>query len=409
MAEGREIVKNNKLALPAEVLVNNRYIIKNVLGIGGFGITYNAYDVYNKNICAVKELFINDAVVRGEDGKTVVPHNNRTALFKHGIKRFMEEAEILHKLNGAPNVVRITDYFRENNTAYFVMDYVEGVTLGQFVARHGGTIDIQTASDIIYKIGRTLEFINTRYGIYHRDLSPENILIKDDREPILIDFGNAKSYVRDSGKSLSVVLKPGFAPPEQYTGKNQGPWTDVYSLAGIFYFIVSGKKIPQAPDRLAGVEYEPLHTVSSECSKSLSDSIDRALDINFKNRIKSPGELVKAMYVPNNSTHCYYPYLTIIENGGIKEKWRLPVGEDVVVGRDASVSNIVLKGNDRISKRHMLISYLERERVFKVIDVSTNGVFVNKKRLKKNVDSAVLPGSMLILGNEKTIIKVELQ
>ena len=75
MAEGREIVKNNKLALPAEVLVNNRYIIKNVLGIGGFGITYNAYDVYNKNICAVKELFINDAVVRGEDGKTVVPHN----------------------------------------------------------------------------------------------------------------------------------------------------------------------------------------------------------------------------------------------------------------------------------------------------------------------------------------------
>lgn len=401
--------KYKGIALPQETVLNDRYVIKNVLGVGGFGITYRAYDIYNKDSCAVKELFINDTVVRATDGKTVVPHENRIGLFKHGVKRFIEEAEILNRLNGTPNVVRITDYFQQNNTAYFVMEYIDGTTLSRMIAENEGKIEFDKASDIIYKVGRTLEFINSRYGIFHRDMSPENIMVRQDGDPVIIDFGNAKSYVRSAGESMSVVLKPGFAPPEQYTGKNQGPWTDVYSLAGTFYYMVSGTKVPPATERLAGAVYEPLSTLVSECSDEISEIIDWGLEVNYKARIQSTGELVSILYFSHKKSEEVFPYISIMAGNRVAERWRLPLDTDITIGRDSALSHIVVKGNSQISKQHLMVTYSDKGHMFKIIDISTNGIFINGKRAEKGKEYKVLTGSNIILGNNLCTLKLELQ
>ena len=397
--------KYDSIALKKEHMLNSRYIIQDVIGVGGFGITYRGYDVYNREIYAIKELFINDTVMRDRDGATVIPYENKRNIFEHGVKRFMEEASILHKLNGTRNVVRITDYFRENNTAYFVMEYIEGSTLRGLMSEYGGVIPYDVACGIILKVGKTLAYINKKYFIFHRDLSPENILINKKGEPVIIDFGNAKNYMRNEGNSLSIVLKPGFAPPEQYTGKDQGPWTDVYSLAGIFYYITSGERVPPATERVMGATYEPLAGKLPQCSSEVSDMIDRGLAINPRERIQDTGQLVSifdkaVLGCDKGTSREKAPYVGVLLNGKSVEKWKLPIDANMIAGRDENQSNIVIPESNQISKQHVVISYAGKEHVFEIIDISTNGVYVNKERLKKGTSYKMKVGTQLVLGND---------
>lgn len=397
--------KYDSIALKKEHMLNNRYIIQDVIGVGGFGITYRGYDIYNKAIYAIKELFINDTVMRGQDGIAVIPYENKRNIFEHGVKRFMEEASILHKLNGTQNVVRITDYFKENNTAYFVMEYIEGNTLRGMMSEYGGVIPYDVAVGIISKIGKTLAYINKKYFIFHRDLSPENILIDKKGEPVIIDFGNAKNYMRNEGNSLSIVLKPGFAPPEQYTGKDQGPWTDVYSLAGIFYYITSGERVPPATERVMGVTYEALLSKVSQCPSEVSEIIDKGLAINPKDRIQDTGQLVSVFDKPalkyeEEKAHEESPYIGVMMGGKTVERWRLPIDASIIVGRDESQSNIVIPESTQISKQHVVVSYTGKEHAFEIVDISMNGVYVNKTRLQKGMSYKLSAGTQLILGKD---------
>ena len=396
--------KYSNLALKVETVLNQRYVIRSVIGIGGFGITYQVYDIYNKQVYALKELFINDTVIRGDDGKTVIPYENKRKIFEHGVERFLEESSILHELNGVSNVVGITDYFQENNTAYFVMEYIQGKTLKGVMAQYGGRIPIPKAVDIIFKVGDTLKIINQKYHIFHRDLSPENILIRENGEPVIIDFGNAKNYMRNEGNSMSIVLKPGFAPPEQYTGKDQGPWTDVYSLAGILYYIISGTKVSPSTERIMGATYEPLCEKVPECPTSISNAIDRALVLNPKERIQDTGSFVESFASIKQEKKKQktegFPSVTVIENGKKKDVWRLPVGVDLIVGREGGSSNIAVSTSNQISKQHMIVSYSKNDALFHIMDISTNGIYLNGVRLKKGQQYTVESGQSLVLGNK---------
>lgn len=396
--------KYSNLALKVETVLNQRYVIRGVIGIGGFGITYQVYDIYNKQVYALKELFINDTVIRGDDGKTVIPYENKRKIFEHGVERFLEESSILHELNGVSNVVGITDYFQENNTAYFVMEYIQGKTLKGVMAQYGGRIPIPKAVDIIFKVGETLKIINQKYHIFHRDLSPENILIRENGEPVIIDFGNAKNYMRNEGNSMSVVLKPGFAPPEQYTGKDQGPWTDVYSLAGILYYIISGTKVSPSTERIMGTTYEPLCEKVPECPASISNAIDRALILNPKERTQDTGSFVESFASIKQEDKKQktegFPSVTVIENGKKKDVWRLPVGVDLIVGREGGSSNIAVSSSNQISKQHMIVSYGKNDALFHIMDISTNGIYLNGVRLKKGQQYTVESGQSLVLGNK---------
>ena len=180
-------------ALSPRTVLKQRYVIDEVIGVGGFGITYKAFDAVGGGEYAIKELFINNVCVRDKDGRTVSPYEGKEGIFEHGIQRFTDEARILSGLEDIPNVVRIRDLFQENDTAYFVMEYIKGTTLNTMMAMYdSGHLPFDDAVRIIEKIGRTLDVIYREYAVFHRDLSPENIMVDETGEPQLIDFGTAK-------------------------------------------------------------------------------------------------------------------------------------------------------------------------------------------------------------------------
>lgn len=408
------------MTLPEGVLIYNRYEIISVIGIGGFGITYKGYDIFNESVCAVKELFVNNYVTRAIDGINIMVNTGKEETFQHAIERFMDEAETLKKLNGTPNVVKITDYFKENNTAYFVMDYIDGLTLKGEMQVRGGKFEYEDALYIIKTIGRNLSYIHREHHIFHRDISPENIMLDTNKEPMLIDFGNAKSFMRNSAGDLSVILKIGFAPLEQYTGKNQGPWTDVYSLACVFYYIVSGSKVPPSTERLTGESYPPLYHICPSCSRTVSDAIDKALKLDYKVRMQSVKELSDVLEQEaetlSGSNFCKshkklevsvkFPYVNVFEFGYKSGKWRVPIGRQVIIGRDRKCSDIIVGEYDNtISKQHCIIEFDNMSGKFIVRDTSTNGTYQKGKRLDKYKRYTVDVGEKIKFGNGKYIIE----
>ncbi len=177
---------------------------------------------------------------------------NKRAIFLHARKRFMDEAMTLKRLAYIPQVVKITDYFYENNSAYFVMEFLRGRTLRQLVGQEG-PLPLDRALYIIQSAGSALERIHTDIGIFHRDISPENIMLCDGGSVKLIDFGSAKDLSRRTNQQFTIVLKAGYAPPEQYSATTpQGRCSDVYALAGTLYYLLTRSNIPDAPSRISG-------------------------------------------------------------------------------------------------------------------------------------------------------------
>lgn len=411
--------------LPKGSKLNERYEICSVLGIGGFGITYKAYDIYNQNICAVKELYVNRFVYRNADCKHVAVHKGKEKVFEHSIARFLDEAGTLKSLNGTPNIVRITDYFKENGTAYFAMEYIDGMTIKNAIKIAGGHFEFDEAVRIVLTTGKCLDKIHREHYIFHRDISPENIMLDANKEPMIIDFGNAKNYVRSSEESLSVILKPGFAPPEQYTGKGQGPWTDVYSLAGVFYYMASGKKVPPSTERLAGETYTKLYKQVPKCSRRISEAVDRALALNPVERTQYVSELLQSLeeyhsHIPDSAASpaddtandvsdgkVKMPYIVISEYGYNYGKWRLPNDNQIIVGRDGRYSNIVVGEYDTtISKQHCIISFDCTSVKFCVIDISTNGTFIKGRRMEKHSKYQLTAGERITFGKDKYVIEM---
>lgn len=412
--------KTSPLTLAVDTMLNERYEILGVIGIGGFGITYKGYDIYNQSLCAIKELFVNNFAYREPDGITVTPFEGKEKIFEHSIDNFMDEAGTLKALNGTPNVVKITDYFKENGTAYFTMEYIEGFTLRSMMQNNGGKLPYDDVLRIITIAGTQLDYIHKKHYIFHRDISPENIMIAQNGEPKWIDFGNAKNYMRCSEQGLSVILKPGFAPIEQYSGKDQGPWTDVYSLAAVFYLAASGERVPPSTARLNdGETYTPLCDLVPECTKEVSDAVDRALAMDPKERTQSIKEFVSALGYSSKSNKPIinsnkpkklkavekWPYITIFEYGRQTGRWRLPGESQIILGRDGRYSNIVVGEFDTtISKQHCVISFDKEQGAFVVTDISTNGTFWRNTRLKKQQSTYLKPGERITFGSDRYII-----
>ena len=203
-------VKKYPVALRAGTILNNRYIVGRVLGQGGFGITYLAWDEKLEARVAVKEYMPNDISARV--GTTVsVAMESRAEDFIYGEERFKEEARILAKFMGQPNIAGVTDYFDENGTSYFVMDYIEGISFKTYIANAGGKVSVQEALDVMIPVMRALTAVHAE-GFIHRDVTPDNIYITKDGNVKLLDFGSARYSIGDKSKSLDVILKVGYAP-----------------------------------------------------------------------------------------------------------------------------------------------------------------------------------------------------
>ncbi len=227
------------IVLPVGTKLNDKIVIGRVIGKGGFGITYLGYDLRIEKTIAVKEYYPNGIAYRPSSGTEVLIADAKSAeAFEAGAKKFYAEAEMVAQFNGNPNIVSVYDYFRANNTVYLVMEFLEGVTLKNYIKKHGRLTDGQ-ALFVMDKIAAALSITHSA-GVLHRDISPDNIMICKDGRIKLIDFGAARQIMAESSSNLTVVMKPGYTPIEQYTKKGeQGAWTDIYSLGASVYYALT--------------------------------------------------------------------------------------------------------------------------------------------------------------------------
>ena len=240
-----EPIYNNTLKLGTLL---NEYRLESMLGMGGFGLTYLAWDTHLEKNVAIKEYLPGDLAVRALDGSVVPVSSDHQHDYKWGLDRFIMEARTLAKFSHG-NIVRVNRYFEANGTGYMVMDYEEGESLSQRLKRTPQPPE----TDIIAMLMPLLDGLTAVHeaGFLHRDIKPSNIFIRKNGSPVLLDFGAARHAVVGHTKSLTAVLTPGFAPIEQYTNEGrQGPWSDLYAMSGVVFRAMTNQNPPDAVSRL---------------------------------------------------------------------------------------------------------------------------------------------------------------
>lgn len=237
--------------------VRHTFVIDALLGKGGFGMTYRGRESVSGRDVAIKEYFPDICQpCRMQDGR-IVPLTQYQGTYSHGLKSFLNEAAMLKALDDVPSVVRILEYFETNGTAYMVMEYIHGSTLRSLV-ESGGPVPVQALMPRMKPLMQDLSRIHQR-GVLHRDIAPDNIIWMPDGKLKLLDFGCARAM--EDGRSMTVQLKPGFAPVEQYQTRGQGDHTDIYSLCASIYYCVTGLVPSPSPERvlaLSSGEPDPL-------------------------------------------------------------------------------------------------------------------------------------------------------
>jgi len=255
----------------------NEYNIERPLGGGGFGITYLARDSNLQLPVAIKEYFPSDLVTRGADQAVQVRASKpeQQEQYDWGLERFLDEARALATFRH-PNIVRVLRYFRENGTAYIVMEYESGLSLKRWVPQHA-PLSQRTLLSIIYPLLDGLEAVH-KTGFLHRDIKPDNIYVRADGTPVLLDFGAARRVTAD--RDMTNIVSPGFAPFEQYHSQgNQGPWTDIYSLGAVMYWMTTGKKPIESAARVKNDTMLPASSLAevSVYGATLLDAIEWAM------------------------------------------------------------------------------------------------------------------------------------
>ena len=259
------------------------YEIVRVLGVGGFGMTYLGFDDDLDIAVAIKE-YLPDALARRDSSLTVTPRSTDDAAdFQWGLDRFLSEARDLARFNH-PNIIRVRRYFRAHGTAYIVMDYAEGETLSDLIKREG-KLSQERVQGILLPLMDGLDDVH-RSDLLHRDIKPGNIIIRENGQPVLIDFGAARQSTGARSRSMTAVLTPGYAPLEQYSTKgNQGAWTDIYALAAVAYRALTGITPEEATNRVVEDDLLPaVEAGKSYADKAFLKAIDWGLAMNGDER-----------------------------------------------------------------------------------------------------------------------------
>ncbi len=284
------------LALKPGSILNGRYTVGRVLGQGGFGITYIAQDYKTKERVAIKEYLPTEFAGRDRRSSSVqIYSGERKDNFEYGKEQFLQEAKTLAAFIGDEHIVRIYSYFEENNTAYFVMEYVDGFALDKYMAQKGGRLSVEEANRLLFPLMGSLGSVHAK-GIIHRDIAPDNIIVTKDSSAKLIDFGAARYSTGEKSKSLDVILKHGFAPREQYMRRGrQGPFTDVYALAATYYYAITGKVPPDAIERTEEDVLFPPSALGVKIPNAAEDALFKALEVNSHDRYQTMAEFYRAM------------------------------------------------------------------------------------------------------------------
>ena len=274
-----------------------RYIIEGVLGQGGFGITYLGTDELHEKKVAIKEFFPQGIVTRNieyQDTVTVTFVGEKDN-YEKGKERFLKEARTMAKFSKDEGIVKALDFFEINNTAYIVMEYLEGVTLKQYL-RENQRIAPEDLIELLVPLIESLDEIHSQ-GMIHRDISPDNIMVLPDGRIKLMDFGAARDYTEFGEKSLSIVLKPGYAPPEQYqTHGVQGPWTDIYALCATMYKCITGENPPDAIDRVIDDHLKKISEFGIVIPPQEEAAIIKGMSVSAKDRYQDIKDFCEDLY-----------------------------------------------------------------------------------------------------------------
>ena len=288
--KGVHILKSGKI-------LNNRYVIEKVLCEGGFGITYKGIDKLLAVEVAVKEYFPQGFVTRNNvySEEITITQMKYEDLFQKGKERFLSEARVLAKFNKESGIVSVTDFFEENNTAYIVMEYLDGITLKDYIENNG----LLSMDDMLGLMSPLMEALDAvhKEGLIHRDISPDNIMLLSNGGIKLMDFGAARTYTEFGQKSLSIMLKHGYAPEEQYrTHGVQGPWTDIYALSATIYKCITGQTPVESLQRVLSDTLQSPSQMGIQIQPWQEYALMKGLSVRQENRYQNMREYCQDLY-----------------------------------------------------------------------------------------------------------------
>lgn len=291
---------NKAVELPNSLPIGTRiaeFEIREVIGEGGFGIVYLAFDHSLQRTVAVKEYMPSALAARSNDNTVTVRSKRHAEAFSAGLRSFINEARLLAQFDH-PALVKVYRFWESHGTAYMAMRYYEGRTFKSVIRDNPELVNEAWLKRLLQPVLGALDVLYAAQ-ILHRDVSPENIMIQPDGQPVLLDFGAARQIVQDMAQSLTVILKPGFAPVEQYAddeSMRQGPWTDIYSLSAVMYAAITGKAPPAAVARMLNDPIEPLAISGREgYSTQFLEAIDRGMAVRPEIRPQSIAEFYELL------------------------------------------------------------------------------------------------------------------
>lgn len=293
----------NPYHLPPETILAGKYRIDQVEQEGGFSIVYRGHDIILDINISIKEYFPRELAYREKNAKNIIAYTGEAeAVYEHGMEKFLTEAQTLAKLQSLSHIVRISDFFYENDTAYIIMDYVQGTNLQNYVQKYGILPPGQVLA-LMKPILKSLAQIHDR-GLLHRDISPQNIIYTEQGEAYLIDFGTTRPFKKDTYMTTTVSFKRGYAAEEQYREKGeQGPWTDVYAICATMYFLLTGNTPTESVQR--GIK-DTLPSLNEQQISSLTPNIRKALAkgmaVSHEKRYQSIEALYQELYLEENDS-----------------------------------------------------------------------------------------------------------
>lgn len=326
--------------------LNGKYLVGKVIGEGGFGITYIGFNMETDLPVAIKEYFPAELATRDtKQGNTISIFSGEAKdLYKEGLEKYLREARNLSMFSDLQGIVTVKDFFYENETAYIIMEFINGVSLKDYLTKVGGRMRHNEVTKLMKPVLESMNKIH-EVGIIHRDISPDNIMITKNKQVKLTDFGAARVFDTEDNKSITVVLKRGYAPEEQYRAKgNQGPWTDVYALCATMYRMITGVTPQEALERIIEDNVEPLSKYDSSIWPETEYAIMKGLSLRAQDRYQTVDDLIDALY---------YSVLDTDEDGN----------QQLVITKNNDISqevqeqpNVVESGSDEFEVKPIVVS-----------------------------------------------------
>ena len=308
---------------PCTILAG-KYLIGNVIGEGGFGITYIGLNTTLSKRVAIKEFYPSGAANR-TGSEDVIVTRGKESFFQKGVQRFLEEAKNVATFGEEDGIVDIVDYFQANNTAYMVMEYLEGETLKQYIERRG-LFPVNQIISLMIPLMRSLAAVHSQ-GVVHRDISPDNIMYHRLKKLKLMDFGSARYYTNEE-RQMSIVLKQGFAPEEQYRSNGvQGPFTDVYALCATIYTCITGKVPVNSVERLVSDTLKRPSALGVKIPKYQEDALMHGLAVHAKDRTPDIPTLINELTTETGTQEAQAPSQSYLNQSRVKTILEQPVAE----------------------------------------------------------------------------------